>query len=72
MYNVQFILREWKSAPYFKKRLSGMVSCIYLEEIRYTLRGTNHKFLHVWGQATPSELIILDCNNLSALGSKQL
>lgn len=68
MYNVQFILREWKSAPYFKKK----VSCIYFEEIGYTLRGTNHKFLHVWGQATPSELIILDCNNLSALGSKQL
>lgn len=45
------ILREWKSAspPCFKKWLNDMVSCIYLEEIRYTLSVTHHKFLEIWG-----------------------
>ena len=26
-----------------------MVSCIYLEEIRYTLSDTHHELLEVWG-----------------------
>uniref|UniRef100_A0A671XVP2 Reverse transcriptase domain-containing protein n=1 Tax=Sparus aurata TaxID=8175 RepID=A0A671XVP2_SPAAU len=45
------ILRDWKSAspPCFKKWLNDMVSCIYLEEIRYTLSDAHHKFLEVWG-----------------------
>ena len=29
-----------------------MVSCIYLEEIRYTLSDTHQKFLEVWGPFT--------------------
>ena len=45
------ILRDWKSVspPCYKKWLNDMVSCIYLEEIRYTLSDTHHKFLEVWG-----------------------
>lgn len=40
------ILSEWKSAasPCFKKWLYDMVSCIYLEEIRYSLSDTHRKF----------------------------
>ena len=45
------ILRDWKSAspPCFKKWLNDMISCIYLEEIRFTLSDAHHKFLEVWG-----------------------
>ena len=41
------ILRDWKSAspPCFKKWLNDMISCIYLEEIRFTLSDAHHKFL---------------------------
>lgn len=45
------ILREWKSAspPCFRKWLNDMVSCVYLEEIRYTLSDAHHKFIDIWG-----------------------
>ena len=45
------VLREWKSVspPCYKKWLNDMVSCIYLEEIRYTLSDTRHRFLDIWG-----------------------
>jgi len=45
------ILREWKSStpPCFKKWLNDMVSCIYLEEIWYSLSDSYHKFLDMWG-----------------------
>lgn len=44
------ILREKKSdsLPHFMKWLNDMVSCIYLQEIQYTLSDTHHKFLKIW------------------------
>ena len=45
------ILRKWKSVspPCYKKWLNDMVSCLYLEEIRYTLSNNSAKFLKIWG-----------------------
>ena len=45
----RLILRDWKSASPRFTILNDIVSCIYLEEIRYTLSDTHHKFLEVWG-----------------------
>ena len=45
------ILREWKSSstPCFKVWLNDMVSCLYLEELRYTMSDNYTKFFRVWG-----------------------
>ena len=45
----RLILRDWKSASPRFTILNDIVSCIYLQEIRYTLSDTHHKFLEVWG-----------------------
>lgn len=45
------ILREWKSCspPCFKQWLNDMVSCLYLEELRYTISDNCTKFFKIWG-----------------------
>ncbi len=44
------VLREWKSEspPCFRKWQNEMVSCFYLDEIRYTLSNTLAKFNKIW------------------------
>lgn len=45
------ILKEWKSAapPCFKRWLNDMVSCLYLEEVRFSLSTSQDKFEKIWG-----------------------
>lgn len=45
------ILREWKAStpPSYSRWLNEVMSCLYLEEIRYKLTDNHDKFTKIWG-----------------------
>lgn len=45
------ILKEWKATtpPIYTKWLNEVMSCLYLEEIRYKLTDNHDKFTKIWG-----------------------